>query len=167
MEMGLNSPLLVAHNANVMNEESIILTKDILLGLISIPNKRDNTYFITGGLFGCCIGVTRALINLYIPHFDGKKIGHDCALTLLSIYAGNIIYIKQPLISWRKHSLNSSYRVGLLNRVLQVISLFNISAFEVGIDPIYKSAAFAYFRIFKLTIARCFYLFKKKIGTFY
>jgi rhamnosyltransferase len=152
--MTLNDgPTLVVHNANIIDGNNAEISSNRLLGFDSLPISIKNSQNITGGLYGCCIAVNRQLIDLYIDCDYGKILGHDCVLTILALISGKIIYIDKPLISWRSHPFNSSYKVGFINRFKQLNFLLNISKFEV----------LASNKNFKTSIFKVLYVFLRKL----
>lgn len=148
-----DGPTLVVHNANIIDGNNAEISSNRLLGFDSLPISIKNSQNITGGLYGCCIAVNRQLIDMYIDCDYGKILGHDCVLTILALISGKIIYIDKPLISWRSHPFNSSYKVGFINRFKQLNFLLNISKFEV----------LASSKNFKTNLFKVLYVFLRKL----
>jgi rhamnosyltransferase len=162
--MGSNDgPVLVVHNANIINGDNLLIGINKLLGFDSLPASIENSQNITGGLYGCCIAVNRKLIDSYIDCDYGKNLGHDCVLTILALILGCVIYIDEPLISWRSHLYNSSYKVGFFNRFKQLNFLWNISKFEVFVSN--KQSKVNSLKVLYVFLMKLKFLIIKKISS--
>jgi len=151
-EISRQDSQLVVHNADIINGDNLLIENNVLLGFKSIP-KIIPSSIITGGFYGCCIGVNRALLNQYLKFDHFHHLGHDYVLTILALSSGGIKHINTPLISWRSHEANSSYKVGFLNRLNQLWYLYSISKFELAVNS----------PDFKPSILKVLSLFNKKI----
>lgn len=151
-EISSQDPQLVVHNADIIIDDNSLIKNNILLGFKSIP-KIIPSSIITGGFYGCCIGVNRALLNQYMKFDHYHHLGHDYLLTILALSSGDIKHVDTPLVSWRSHEHNSSCKVGFLNRFNQLQYLYSISKFELAVA----------FPDFKPSILKVVSLFNKKL----
>ena len=61
--------------------------------------------------FGCCMGFRRELLKYVLP-FPKNLILHDNWIGILALYYGNVEYINEPLILYRRHQNNVSQDKG-------------------------------------------------------
>jgi rhamnosyltransferase len=155
----ISAPIMVVHNANIINSNGTLINKNLLLGFDACPIEVPSSK-ITGGLFGCCLAVNRALVNRYITLHSCSNLGHDYIFTILALSFGHIKHLNIPLISWRYHDNNSSHKIGFLNRFKQIYYLYSISKFESSIA--YANNMFSIFLVAPIFLQKLFFVFSRK-----
>lgn len=105
----LRSHSMVMSDCLVINENDEI-----------VSNSFFNSIRLPGGLFrnihrpvyhGCCMAFKREVLTLALP-FPRKMILHDTWLGILAESFGNVKYIDNKLVMYRRHLKNSSFSEG-------------------------------------------------------
>lgn len=101
----LDKHTLVIHNLNCVDSSLTPLNKTIY----GDEGFRFKNYLILGdhSYFGCAMAFKRELIDLALP-FPSGLTAHDLWLGLMAETFFNAAYIKEPLIDYRIHTLNTS-----------------------------------------------------------
>jgi len=101
-----NSSLMVISNAIIVNEDL-----NIEFGLIFSEKKKEKFSLMSqvfhNKFIGCCIAFNKELLELALP-FPGNISMHDWWLGTCALYIGDVSYIKEPLLYYRRHSSNTS-----------------------------------------------------------
>lgn len=96
---------LVFSNVKIINGENELL-KDKLFQ--SIPDFSIFNLLLNNQIIGATVAFKKHLLTYALP-FPPKIPMHDQWLGVLAAYFGKIEYIDEPLILYRRHSLNASY----------------------------------------------------------
>lgn len=101
-----------ATNADVILHDAIIVNQDLICQQSSYfeINHTGSGYLkniIKNGFIGCCMAFKRSFRSIIIP-FPRSIPMHDQWIGLLGLKYGKVVYLRKPLIYYRRHSDNAT-----------------------------------------------------------
>lgn len=113
--------ILIYSNNDVVDKNLNILTKNMQFEFRK-SNILENLLFYNGGIQGCSMAITKSL-KAEIIKYKKYIYMHDLIITLFaSLYADEIIYIKEALFSYRQHDSNIiGFKKNLKGRLKKIL----------------------------------------------
>lgn len=94
-------PILVVCNCSVI-DENFNITEASYFNYVN-PSANVFRTLIKSSFHGCCMCFNRALLSILFP-FPKYSLGHDLWIGLTAMKLGNIYFIDEPLLLYRRHS---------------------------------------------------------------
>ena len=103
----LDKPLLLYSDLSVVDENKKMINQSFMnfQGLKNKDKESLKTLLVQNYVTGCAMAINKSLLTLSHP-FPKNIIMHDWWLAICAAATGKIVYINQPLIYYRQHSLN-------------------------------------------------------------
>lgn len=95
------NPTLVVCDCNIINDE-LTITQPSYFNYIA-PSKSIIRTIFKSSFHGCCMCFNRSLLVKAFP-FPEYSLGHDLWIGLSAIKFGDVIFVRKPLVSYRRHS---------------------------------------------------------------
>lgn len=99
----LNEVDLVVHDSQVVDDDLKVIHPSFFhfygSGAGLIKNSLNNTYF------GSCMAFRRSVLEAALPFPKTNEIGHDIWLGLVGEMTGNVLFLDEPLLLYRRHDL--------------------------------------------------------------
>nr|WP_294925879.1 glycosyltransferase family 2 protein [uncultured Flavobacterium sp.] len=101
--------MLVISDYEVIDENDMVTDKPFFNRSHSSDSFIKN--IITPSYHGCLIAFRKEVLKIALP-FPEKLILHDTWIGILASTIGNVVFINDRLVKYRRHELNSSFTVG-------------------------------------------------------
>jgi glycosyltransferase involved in cell wall biosynthesis len=104
----LRSYDLVISNASIINNKEEVITASYFDWKNSGPGFLKNV--IKNSYIGCCMAFNRSILNLALP-FPTKLAMHDVWIGLIAEAFGNVYFLDEKLVLYRRHDSNMTYAI--------------------------------------------------------
>lgn len=123
---GAETPLLVHSDARLVDGEGNILAESFFAHQGWDGGAADlSRLLVQNNVTGCTLMMNAPLRRLVVQHADPSHMHmHDWFIALTAAAFGHIVFIPEPLVDYRQHSVNvmGASRTGLLQRGVQALS---------------------------------------------
>lgn len=125
-------PSLVISNCKII-DENYSVTEESYFNYVP-PSKKFFRTLLKSSFHGCCMCFNRKLLEKTFP-FPDYSLGHDLWIGLTAIKYGNIDFIEEPLVLYRRHSSTvtmtgnkstNSLKFKILYRLKIIFEYFNL-----------------------------------------
>jgi glycosyltransferase involved in cell wall biosynthesis len=100
------SDAIIVNNSNNITKSSYFLERNSRSGILH--NLKKNCYI------GCCMSFNRKILNYSIP-FPSKIHMHDWWIGIVAEAFGNVYFLNEPFLKYRRHTNNASPNLGESN----------------------------------------------------